>query len=153
MAPDYCFSMTDPPFEFIAPAESGSGLIFLCDHASNRLPAEYGTLGLDPALMTTHIASDIGAAAVTRALAARFRALAVSRAQRVAAFVIDLQPRRGRSDAGSMWPLSDGSIVPGNRGAGADEIAERIARFHAPYHARIAVEIDAQTVRGAPFLS
>ncbi len=37
--------------------------------------------------------------------------------------------------------LSDGSIVPGNRGADAAEIASRIARFHAPYHARIEAEL------------
>ena len=59
--------MTEPAYERI----EGSGpLLFLCDHASSALPAAYGTLGLDPALFDTHIAYDIGAAAVTRALAA-----------------------------------------------------------------------------------
>jgi len=135
--------MTDPPFEFIAAAESGSGLIFLCDHASNRFPAEYGTLGLDPTLMTTHIASDIGAAAVTRTLAARFGAPAVL--ARWSRLLIDLN--RGEDDPTLVMKLSDGSIVPGNRGAG--QIADRIARFHVPYHARIAEEIDTQTTRGA----
>ena len=33
--------------------------------------------------------------------------------------------------------LSDGSIIPGNRGADAEEVARRLARFHAPYHAAI----------------
>ena len=145
MPPDYCFSMTDPPFEFIASAESGSGLIFLCDHASNRLPEEYGTLGLDIALMATHIASDIGAAAVTRALAARFGAPAVL--ARWSRLLIDLN--RGEDDPTLVMKLSDGSIIPGNRVVGGDELADRIARFHAPYHARIAEEIDAQTGRGA----
>jgi predicted N-formylglutamate amidohydrolase len=145
MPSDYCFSMTDPPFEFLASAESDSGLIFLCDHASNRLPKEYGTLGLDPALMTTHVASDIGAAAVTRSLAARFKAPAVL--ARWSRLLIDLN--RGEDDPTLVMKLSDGSIIPGNREAGADEIAERIVRFHAPYHAKIAEEIDALTARGS----
>jgi hypothetical protein len=37
--------------------------------------------------------------------------------------------------------LSDGSIVPGNRDADAVEVADRIARFHAPYHDAIEAEI------------
>src|SRR3569832_1441164 len=122
MPPDYCLSMTDPPFEFIAAAESGSGLIFLCDHASNGLPAECGTLGLDQALMTTHIASDIGAAAVTRALAARFKAPAVL--ARWSRLLIDLN--RGEDDPTLVMKLSDGSIIPGNRVVSGDELAARI---------------------------
>jgi hypothetical protein len=39
--------------------------------------------------------------------------------------------------------LSDGSIVPGNRNADMREIAARIEKFHAPYHARISREISA----------
>ena len=69
--------MTDPPYELHRPAEAGAGLLFLCDHASNALPTAYGTLGLDAALFATHIACDIGAAAVTRALAEAFGAPAV----------------------------------------------------------------------------
>ena len=50
-------------------------LLFLCDHASNALPP--GGAGAGPGLFATHIAYDIGAAAVTRALAAAFGAAAV----------------------------------------------------------------------------
>ena len=37
--------------------------------------------------------------------------------------------------------LSDGRIIPGNRSADAAEVAQRLAQFHAPYHAAIADEI------------
>jgi len=50
-------------------------LLFLCDHASNALPE--GGLGLDPSLLATHIAYDIGAAVVTRMLAAAYGAAAI----------------------------------------------------------------------------
>ena len=148
MPPDYCFSMTDSmtdaPFEFIPGRGTGSGLIFICDHASNRLPQEYGTLGLDAGLLSTHIASDIGAGDVTRALAARFDAPAVL--ARWSRLLADLN--RGEDDPTLVMKLSDGSIVSGNRNADAAETARRIARFHAPYHARIAQEIATMSLRG-----
>ena len=48
------------------PGTDESGLLLLCDHASNALPARYGTLGLPAAQLARHIGYDIGAAAVTR---------------------------------------------------------------------------------------
>jgi predicted N-formylglutamate amidohydrolase len=41
--------------------------------------------------------------------------------------------------------LSDGSIIPGNRGIGPHEVANRAAQFHAPYHQAIADEIAVMT--------
>src|SRR3569833_4759538 len=76
-APDYRPNMTGMPFELVAATRMESPLLFVCDHASNALPAPYGTLGLAPELFGTHIASDIGAAEVTRVLAAAFGAGAV----------------------------------------------------------------------------
>ena len=93
-------------------------------------------LGLDPALLSTHIAYDIGAAAVTRALAGAYGAPAVLGAW--SRLLIDLN--RGADDPTLVMKLSDGSIIPGNRDADAAEVARRIAAFHAPYHAAIAAE-------------
>jgi predicted N-formylglutamate amidohydrolase len=125
--------MTETAFERIA----GSGrLLLLCDHAANALPP--GGLGLDPALLSTHIAHDIGAAAVTRTLAAAWGAPALLGAW--SRLLIDLN--RGADDPTLVMKLSDGSIIPGNRDAGPDEVARRIAAYHAPYHAAIARELD-----------
>src|SRR5437660_11098733 len=49
-------------------------LLFLCDHAANAVPAELGTLGLSSEDFQAHIAYDIGAGHLTRALADRFAA-------------------------------------------------------------------------------
>ena len=134
--------MTEAAFERIA----GKGtLLFLCDHAGNRLPAGLGSLGLDPALFETHIAYDIGAASVTRALAASFGAPAILGVY--SRLLIDLN--RGPDDPTLVMQLSDGSIIPGNRGIGAEELARRAAQFHAPYHQAIADEIASL---GAPTL-
>jgi predicted N-formylglutamate amidohydrolase len=129
--------MTQNAFEAI-PGAKNSKLLLLCDHASNALPPEVGALGLDPALFGTHIASDIGAAAVTRALAAAYDAPALL--GRWSRLLIDLN--RGADDPTLVMKLSDGSIIPGNRMAGDDEVARRIAAYHAPYHAAITAELD-----------
>jgi predicted N-formylglutamate amidohydrolase len=112
-------------------------LLFLCDHASGALPPEYGDLGLEPGLFASHIARDIGAAAVTRAWAAHFKAPAVLAAW--SRLLIDFN--RGEDDPTLVMKLSDGSIIPGNRDVDAAETARRIAAYHGPYHAAIAGEI------------
>ena len=120
-------------FEAIA----GNGpLLLLCDHASSALPP--GGLGLEPALLSTHIAYDIGAAAVTRALAKAYGAPALLGSW--SRLLIDLN--RGPDDPTLVMKLSDGSIIPGNARVDAAEVARRIARFHAPYHAAIAAQLD-----------
>jgi predicted N-formylglutamate amidohydrolase len=120
---------------FEAIAGNGS-LLFLCDHASNRLPE--GALGLDPALLATHIAYDIGAAAMTRALASAYGAPAFLGGW--SRLLIDLN--RGADDPTIVMKLSDGSIIPGNGYVDAAEVARRIEMFHAPYHAAIDAALD-----------
>ena len=131
--------MTKNPFEAIAGrGQSGPGrnLLLLCDHASNALPE--GHLGLAPGLLATHIAYDIGAAAVTRALAAAYGAPAFLGGW--SRLLIDLN--RGADDPTIVMKLSDGSIIPGNRDADAAEVSRRVAAYHAPYHAAITAELD-----------
>ncbi|MBN9546605.1 MAG: N-formylglutamate amidohydrolase [Alphaproteobacteria bacterium] len=130
----------DAPFTLIPPAPGGtSKLLFLCDHASNSVPPDYDALGLPAPLFETHIAYDIGAAFVTGALARAYGAPALLGTQ--SRLVIDLN--RGADDPTLVMKLSDGSIVPGNRNADAAEVARRLQRFHAPYHAAIRQQIAA----------
>lgn len=137
--------MNDLPFERIAAQRIDSQLFFVCDHASSAVPVEFAGLGLAPELFSTHIASDIGAAMVTRTLAAEFGAAAIL--ARWSRLLIDLN--RGADDPTLVMQLSDGSIVPGNAGADRREIDHRIERFHAPYHDAITREIAAFRARGA----
>jgi predicted N-formylglutamate amidohydrolase len=124
----------DAPFTSIPFApEKQSPLLFLCDHASNAVPPPYGDLGLSKALFQTHIAYDIGAADVAIALAKSYGAAALLGG--VSRLLIDLN--RGPGDPTLVMKLSDGSIIPGNRGADDAEVAKRLQQFHAPYHAAI----------------
>src|SRR3546814_11286130 len=53
-----------------------SPVVLICEHASNHIPAEYDGLGRDAETLHDHIAWDIGAAAVTRALSRKLDAVA-----------------------------------------------------------------------------
>lgn len=124
----------DAPFISIPFApEKQSPLLFLCDHASNEVPPPYGDLGLSKALFQTYIAYDIGAADVAIALAQAYGAAALLGG--VSRLLIDLN--RGPGDPTLVMKLSDGSIIPGNRGADDAEVTKRLQQFHAPYHAAI----------------
>ncbi len=114
-------------------------VLLLCDHASNAVPADID-LGIDSALLDNHIAIDIGAAAVTRGLAARLEAPAILAT--VSRLVIDLH--REPDHIGLIPHRSDGHLIPGNEAA--DRTA-RIARFHAPYHRLIRDTVRSQRPR------
>lgn len=110
--------------------DGAADVLILCDHASNAMPPGV-ELGIAPALLGKHIAIDIGAAAVSEALAAQLGAPAILAT--VSRLVIDLN--REPDSAGLIPHISDGHAIPGNSGV---DRSERIAHFHAPYHRRIA---------------
>jgi predicted N-formylglutamate amidohydrolase len=128
--------MSPLPF-FLHNSEGRPGLIFLCDHAGREIPDGYGDLGLPKAAFDRHIAYDIGAADLTRALADGFGAPAVL--GRYSRLFIDLN--RGADDPTLVMKLSDGQIVPGNARADAGEVAKRLALAHEPYHREISRQI------------
>jgi predicted N-formylglutamate amidohydrolase len=132
-------------YEVLA-GRADSGLVILCDHAGNALPAEYGTLGLPEPQLTRHIAYDIGAAEVTRLLNRALGAPAVL--THYSRLLID--PNRGADDPTLIMRLSDGAIVPGNRHIDAAEREKRLDRYYLPYHRAIARVIDAGVAAGVP---
>lgn len=123
-------------YEILNPHEKPN-IIFVCDHASNALPAKYGTLGLSADQLKAHIAFDIGAADVTRAMAAAFKAPAIlGTASRL---LIDLN--RGADDPTLVMKLSDGAIIPGNATVDTTEVNARIQQFYHPYHNAIEAQV------------
>ena len=120
------------------------GLLLLCDHASNALPAAYGKLGLPASQLARHIGYDIGAAALTRRLAARFDAPAILTT--FSRLLID--PNRGADDPTLVMRLSDGAIIPGNARADAAEIAYRRTTYWQPYRDAISARIEAMSAAG-----
>ena len=126
------------PFE-IVDGNTGAGLVLLADHATNRLPAEYGRLGLPDSAFERHIAYDIGVEPLVRRLAARLGVPAVL--SRFSRLLID--PNRGEDDPTLIMKISDGAVIPGNHPISAQEWENRLNRFHRPYHEAVARTIAA----------
>ena len=58
----------EPPAFNLENPKGKAPVLLACDHASSRIPARLGTLGLSPEDRLRHIAWDIGAAEVARHL-------------------------------------------------------------------------------------
>ena len=124
---------------------SGSGrFVFLCDHASNFVPAELRDLGLPASELARHIACDIGAADVTTSLSEIFDSPAIlSGASRL---VIDCNRHL---DAADLIPeVSDGTVIPGNLHLGDAERAGRVERWFRPYHDAVETLLRERESRG-----
>lgn len=122
-------------FEMIGAARAGRWLI-TCDHASNHVPDWVcgGDLGIAPADMARHIAYDLGAAGVARALGEILDGPVIC--TNFSRLVID--PNRGEDDPTLIMRLYDGTIIPANRHLTHDQAAERLDRLYRPYHAAYA---------------
>ena len=104
-------------------------VLTIVDHASNHVP-DGVDLGLARDVMTTHIAWDIGSAALADALGYPAHKASVSR------LVIDLN--REEDAPGLVPATSDGQVIPGNQGI---SIARRIDLYWTPYHDALAARI------------
>jgi predicted N-formylglutamate amidohydrolase len=133
------------PVEVLA-GKPDAPALFLCDHASNGVPKAYGSLGLPPEQFARHIAWDIGAADVTRALAAEFEAPAVLSC--FSRLLID--PNRGADDPTLVMRISDGALIPTNAHIDDKEIARRTERYWRPYRDAVATQLDKMTTEGPP---
>jgi predicted N-formylglutamate amidohydrolase len=113
--------------------EGGAGhhILAIVDHASNKIPVDI-ELGLEPTLLDTHIALDIGVAHLARELGYHAVLGAVSR------LVVDFNREE---DAHNIIPdASDGHLIPGNA-IDTDQRLKRIERFWRPYHAAVSLKI------------
>ncbi len=136
------------PVELVNPKGSAPVLL-VCDHATRFIPRALDSLGLDEALLSRHIAWDIGIADVTRRLAAHLDAPAVL--SHFSRLIID--PNRALDDPTSIPEISDGVIIPGNRGLTPAAVAARFETFFRPYHEAIADRLDRMLEHGpAPAL-
>jgi predicted N-formylglutamate amidohydrolase len=138
--------MDMPPVEIVAGRDAS--LLFLCDHARNRVPPgtgePAGSLGLPEAEMARHIAYDVGARGVALALAAAFDAPAILTT--ISRLVID--PNRAEDDPTLVMRIYDGTIIPANRAVDEAEIERRREAFHRPYHRAIVAALDGAQARG-----
>ena len=107
------------------------GILVVCDHASNHVPEEID-FGIDQALLSRHIAYDLGVTGVASFLVELSGCAAFLAAN--SRLVVDLN--RYSDDIGAIPVSSDGQNVPGNHLDLAGR-QQRLARYWTPYHVRL----------------
>ncbi len=137
-----------PPYEVLR-GKSLSPQLVICDHASARIPQSLHRLGLLPEHLESHIALDIGAGDLARALGARLNATAVF--CNYSRLVVDCN--RAVTDASAFLDVSAGIPVPGNRRLSEEQKEQRLAAIYYPYHEAIHREQERlRSVAEAPVL-
>ena len=128
----------------VSNARGQSPFVIVCDHASNRIPAKYGDLGLSATQRLSHIAWDPGALAVSRALSETLDAPLVQ--STVSRLIIDCNRDLDAPDL--IWTLSEATRIAANENLDDDERQYRIDRVHRPYHASIETLLEARRHAG-----
>lgn len=128
----------EPAAAVIENPAGGSPWLLTCEHGGRLVPRALGDLGLPPAAFERHIAWDIGALGVARALAARLDAPLVH--QHYSRLVVDCN--RPPSRPSFIPEVSDGTVIPGN--AGLDESAREARRrcIWQPFQDAVAAAVD-----------
>ena len=139
-------SPADPsPFSVVNP-DGSSPFLFIGDHAGNVIPSSLASLGLDDDELTRHIAWDIGVGGLGERLALAMDAVFIR--QTFSRLVVDCNRHPDAADA--IAPVSDGTLVPGNRLLTEAARAARFAAIYDPYHQAIAGELDRRQAAGRP---
>lgn len=113
-------------------------VVLSCEHASQRLPPGWTWPEADQWLIGTHWAWDIGAAEITRALAARLGAPAV-----LAGFSrLLVDPNRELTSPTLFRDVAEGRPVHLNRELSEEERQRRIDHLYEPYHDAFAQLVD-----------
>lgn len=132
-----------PAFAVLRPG-GASDVVLICEHASKTMPKALGTLGLDEAVLESHIAWDIGAQRVAEILSESLDAALVS--QRFSRLAYDCN--RPPESPGAYPERSEIYDVPGNAGLSASDKAGRADALYHPFHQAIDALIDARLAAG-----
>lgn len=125
--------------------ERGTSEFFLiCEHAGNRIPESLGDMGLSDEDRQRHIAWDIGARAVAVELSKMLDAPLYM--QRYSRLVCDCNRR---PDVPSFAPeKSEATVIPANRGLGAEAREARARDIFWPFHDAVIQALDAREKAG-----
>ncbi|TIM88748.1 N-formylglutamate amidohydrolase [Mesorhizobium sp.] len=137
-------SLASPETVRVTNPGGSSPFVLTCDHASNFLPPEFGTLGLAAGELSRHIAWDPGALPVARRMAEALDATLVE--TRISRLVIDCNRPLDAPDL--VPPVSETTAIPGNTGLSEKQRAARIALSWQPFHDAVASIIDKRLARG-----
>lgn len=132
------------PVACVENANGRSPILLICEHASRFLPSRYGSLGLGPAELESHIAWDPGALGVARSLSRLLDAALIHAT--VSRLVLDLN--RDPSAPDSITSLSEVTAIPGNCDLDPAERARRVSEVYDAFHGAIDIYADARLKAG-----
>ena len=133
----------DPPVFLIEHADGKSPFVLTCDHAGCTIPHRLAGLGLSEHDRSTHVAWDLGVAALGRRLSARLDAFSIM--HNYSRLVIDANRPPEASD--SIATLSERTRIRANEGLSTGDARARFEEVFEPYHQRIRDELDARSAR------
>jgi predicted N-formylglutamate amidohydrolase len=135
-------------FQLLSPADGGpvtvenakgrSAILLVCEHASRKLPASLGTLGLSAEALDAHIAWDPGALAVARRISGLLDATLIF--QNFSRLAYDCNRPPEAPDA--MPEVSEIFEIPGNCAISIAERQARVDEIYRPFQQTLA-----QTIR------
>lgn len=128
----------------IVNADGMSDVVLICEHAGRLIPRALQSLGLDPDVLSSHVAWDPGAAPVAREMAAILDAPLVL--QRFSRLVYDCnRPPDAESAIPARSELFD---IPGNAGLTEAERRERTDALYRPFRRAVATLLDRRQQHG-----
>lgn len=134
----------EPPAVTEFRRDGRSDFVILVDHASRALPKSLGGLGLPESELSRHIAWDIGALAVAKAVSEALDATLV--AQNYSRLAIDCNRDPVTEDAVPI--ISEVTPIPGNQGISQAARQARIDEIFTPYHHHITALLDERALQG-----
>lgn len=120
------------------------GCILVCEHASNVIPHDLDHLGLDHAARQSHIAWDLGAYSVARAMSAKLDSPLI--APRTSRLVYDCN--RAPEAQSAVPEASETYEIPGNKGLSDADRQARAEQYYTPFHDALATIIDQRIAAG-----
>ncbi|UXS02064.1 N-formylglutamate amidohydrolase [Agrobacterium tumefaciens] len=114
-------------------AAAKGDVLLVCEHASATVPEKYGTLGLTADVLSSHIAWDPGALAVSRLLSRKLDATLVY--QRFSRLIYDCN--RPPESSSAMPVKSEIHEIPGNFDLDDAEKFARTSALYVPFHDRV----------------
>jgi predicted N-formylglutamate amidohydrolase len=124
--------------------QGSSDVLLVCEHASRKLPASLGTLGLSPEALEAHIAWDPGALAVAKRMSGLLDAALIF--QNFSRLAYDCNRPPQALDA--MPPRSEIFDIPGNMSLSVRDRALRTTSIYEPFRAAIARIIGDRQAQG-----
>jgi predicted N-formylglutamate amidohydrolase len=138
MTPHGLLAPDEPAPSRLIGADTQGRALLICDHASSRIPQSLAGLGLPVEAMARHIAWDIGAGAVTKALSERLTTPAFL--ANYSRLVVDCN--RALTAADLITTDGDGHWIGGNEALDPVGRDLRVTVIHQPYHAALSALID-----------